>query len=1078
MLTDEVRYQSDHLIVLYFRILYQIFLLRVNSPKKLRPPQIQIRERACNIIQYFNKAYLNGVKRQSHVFVELNRHYKSNILSPTMIQEIHRFLDSYDLDDGIQYIWWSSHPEIFSKGTDLKYISQLTSRQDVWHYLREVQRFAIYMGQYHKILHPIVQGEVSGSMASILAAQPFTLCKGQAQFRWNESNKGFIPHAGGSYILSRLPHELGLYLALTGDKLNQDELQKLGLIYGEINDFENILELYFRNQFKQNYTSEQYLADNVQYQQKREKGEEAAFQNMAKEFEIRKIQEDPNLVISELMYKYKLLIHENAIKPLERKQLISNPYLDYQNKYLSVVEDTNAISRLIDATLQIDTALISRCFGTSTLEDILERLRAEKSQLAERILKNLESKSPTVLKIIIKLIREAEKLNWRDCLNLEYNVMGNLGVHSEFKKQMNSEKSVERIQNIDSFFEKVPLEFEEQKYACLPVKQYFDKYSENILKFLNEGNLRKDLNNRLEQMSDVEIFLTNHQLPQDYSIPVTQIRKIMNSVHYKQDLLNVRINKLKSIVSDTNNLRNYIEKRINYVKNADLSKLIEQSIEQCFEQQYHKRLQAYQDIAAIQTYKDKNYFFSLIRNLILNKQLTEEKLVDIESWEKAMQRLLVMPDHDQSFLAPRVIEYVKDRQFDYLTEIEKKDKWLNEHYSLRYGDPLDQVGKEIERYGKTLLNYQDKNVQSYLKNKERKDVLSLLRNHEVQFNIAFQAQGDNKQEVETEIRQFIEGFEQYSPKIEDSSLKIQQYLYSKQELREMLNVFYDDPNNNSYGPIQKQLSNILESIYRKRQNDLVKLNQLGHLDNQINKSLELDQFELVENNLIFTFAYSVILFVERIYELLQQKTDYNALNRQFQLQINDENVQQLTNYLNQTLTAAALLYDMYRDKLISSSDRVLDAFIQADNNQFRRDIILNGRALNLERQRQITFDEFQRGSLVEFQSNDEILRAVEDDITIVEQQEYMEQRKRYQQIHQPAAYGAYEQRVYNNLIKKWRLESQHQRDLMPGIHRYLQRIDLITVKQYEATPPEIQKKNQELDKLLDEFKWFEDEPLG
>ena len=29
------------------------------------------------------------------------------------------------------------------------------------------------------------------------------------------------------------------------------------------------------------------------------------------------------------MYKYKLLIHENAIKPLKRKQLISNPYLDY-----------------------------------------------------------------------------------------------------------------------------------------------------------------------------------------------------------------------------------------------------------------------------------------------------------------------------------------------------------------------------------------------------------------------------------------------------------------------------------------------------------------------------------------------------------------------------------------------------------------------------------------------------------------------------------------------------------------------------------------------------------------------------
>ena len=45
----------------------------------------------------------------------------------------------------------------------------------------------------------------------------------------------------------------------------------------------------------------------------------------------------------------------------------------------------------------------------------------------------------------------------------------------------------------------------------------------------------------------------------------------------------MRINKLKSIISDTNNLRYYIEKRINYVKNADLAKLIDQSIEQFFE---------------------------------------------------------------------------------------------------------------------------------------------------------------------------------------------------------------------------------------------------------------------------------------------------------------------------------------------------------------------------------------------------------------------------------------------------------------------------------------------------------------
>lgn len=37
-----------------------------------------------------------------------------------MIDQIIRFLDSYDLDDSIRQVWLDSHSSIFSKGTDLK----------------------------------------------------------------------------------------------------------------------------------------------------------------------------------------------------------------------------------------------------------------------------------------------------------------------------------------------------------------------------------------------------------------------------------------------------------------------------------------------------------------------------------------------------------------------------------------------------------------------------------------------------------------------------------------------------------------------------------------------------------------------------------------------------------------------------------------------------------------------------------------------------------------------------------------------------------------------------------------------
>ena len=61
-----------------------------------------------------------------------------------------------------------------------------------------------------------------------------------ANARLDETEKGFVPVFGGSHRLSRLPFELGLYFALTGEYLDHDRMARIGLLNGMLDpDVEN-----------------------------------------------------------------------------------------------------------------------------------------------------------------------------------------------------------------------------------------------------------------------------------------------------------------------------------------------------------------------------------------------------------------------------------------------------------------------------------------------------------------------------------------------------------------------------------------------------------------------------------------------------------------------------------------------------------------------------------------------------------------------------------------------------------------------------------------------------------------------
>jgi len=66
----------------------------------------------------------------------------------------------------------------------------------------------------------------------MLAAMGYPMSTLDAKIAFNEVTFGFVPHSGATFYLSRLPGELGTFLALTGLPLHGSEAARAGIVQG------------------------------------------------------------------------------------------------------------------------------------------------------------------------------------------------------------------------------------------------------------------------------------------------------------------------------------------------------------------------------------------------------------------------------------------------------------------------------------------------------------------------------------------------------------------------------------------------------------------------------------------------------------------------------------------------------------------------------------------------------------------------------------------------------------------------------------------------------------------------------
>ena len=95
--------------------------------------------------------------------------------------------------------------------------------EEVQKYIQDLTNFQILLAGSNTPMFVYGGGYMINSGASLFATGAKTFMHPKSQLRWNECELGFTPHSGSSYYLSKLPGEIGTYLALTGTTMTGDD---------------------------------------------------------------------------------------------------------------------------------------------------------------------------------------------------------------------------------------------------------------------------------------------------------------------------------------------------------------------------------------------------------------------------------------------------------------------------------------------------------------------------------------------------------------------------------------------------------------------------------------------------------------------------------------------------------------------------------------------------------------------------------------------------------------------------------------------------------------------------------------
>lgn len=160
-------------------------------------------------------ARLNALTRE--MFEALSAHYRSWSRAP----------DIYGV------VMQSTHPKLFCSGGDLKTLHQWISDgavDEIRAFYRSAYEQVWVLDKYVRPNVPLINGLCLGGGVGITLYGTHCIAGEGYGLAMPQVGIGFIPDIGGTFFLSRLRHQTGLYLALTGKILDRADAYRLGLV--------------------------------------------------------------------------------------------------------------------------------------------------------------------------------------------------------------------------------------------------------------------------------------------------------------------------------------------------------------------------------------------------------------------------------------------------------------------------------------------------------------------------------------------------------------------------------------------------------------------------------------------------------------------------------------------------------------------------------------------------------------------------------------------------------------------------------------------------------------------------------
>lgn len=164
--------------------------------------------------------------------ITLQRPKALNALTLTMVDAMHTQLRLWRSDRDIELVVIrAAGGRAFCAGEDIRALhdSGKTGRPPAIDFYAHEYRLNTLIKRYAKPYIALINGIVMGSGFGVSVHGAARVCGEGTMFAMPETGIGFFPDVGGTSFLPRLPGELGMYLALTGARLDVTDAKYAGI---------------------------------------------------------------------------------------------------------------------------------------------------------------------------------------------------------------------------------------------------------------------------------------------------------------------------------------------------------------------------------------------------------------------------------------------------------------------------------------------------------------------------------------------------------------------------------------------------------------------------------------------------------------------------------------------------------------------------------------------------------------------------------------------------------------------------------------------------------------------------------